>query len=354
MTSDSHVRAPAAQASAHGRVNLLGEHTDYNDGFVLPAAIPQRTTVSLRSISGPASRVYSQNLDRGCALEPGSAPSLQVARYVHGCLEEVRMRFGSVPPLDIHIASDVPMGVGLSSSAALEIATLRALRELLRLPLDDVALALMAQKVEIDHAGVHCGILDQMACSLLSPGGMLYLDTRTLQRERLPLPEGSELLVVDSGLSRELAGSAYNERRAQCEQAARLLGVDALRDVADASALRGLPPLLRRRARHVVSENERVQQARLADAATFGRLMRASHASLSQDYEVSTPELDRLVELLVADAEVYGAKLSGAGFGGACVALCAAGKAAAAGARVTAAYNAQGGTALVCVPASGA
>ena len=162
----------------------------------------------------------------------------------------------------------------------------------------------------------------------------------------------AELLVIDSGLSRSLAGSAYNERRAQCEQAAGLLGVRSLRDLADATALRKLPPLLRRRARHVVSENDRVQQARGADAALFGRLMQASHASLSTDYEVSTPELDRLVAALTADADVYGAKLTGAGFGGACVALCRDGTAAAAGLRVAAAYNASGGAARVCVPAA--
>jgi galactokinase len=170
-----------------------------------------------------------------------------------------------------------------------------------------------------------------MASSLAEEGRMLFLDTRSLQRELLPLPGKSAVVVIDSGTPRSLAASGYNERRAQCEQAAQALGVRALRDVEDTRVLDRLPEPLRRRARHVLRENARVlQAARAATAEEFGRLMNASHDSLREDYEVSTPQLDALVDALRAQPAVYGAKLTGAGFGGACVALCRAGQARAA------------------------
>jgi galactokinase len=248
-----------------------------------------------------------------------------------------------VPNLDIHVHSDVPMGVGLSSSAALEVATLRALRELLALDIDDVRIARMAQRAEIDFAQVNCGIMDQMASSLADESHMLFLDTRTLERKLVPLPPDAEILVIDSGLSRSLAASAYNTRRAECEAAARALGVPALRDVDDMARVDALDEPQRSRARHVVSENARVLRAvEGVDAATFGSLMNDSHASLRDDYEVSVPELDRLVELLQAHPSVHGARLTGAGFGGACVALCRAGAASRAGAEVAAKYGERG------------
>jgi galactokinase len=342
---------PAVFASAHGRVNLLGEHTDYNEGLVLPAAIPQRTTIAMRASTTDRSLLYAANLEQECVLVPGQLPPLQFARYVHGCMEVVRARFGPIPPLLVHAASDVPMEVGLSSSAALEVATLRALRALLGLALDDIEIARLGQQAEIEYAGVHCGILDQMACSLLTPGQMLYLDTRSFERTLLPLPAGCELLVVDSGLSRSLASSKYNERRSECEQAAQALGLASLRECEDPRAVEVLPPPLRSRARHVVTENARVRQAQEASAHELGRLMQASHRSLSEDYEVSVPALDLLVRLLSADEDVYGAKLTGAGFGGACVALCREGAAVRAGQRVLNAYSAAGQSGKVLVPA---
>src|SRR5690606_8034021 len=202
--------------------------------------------------AAPPSIVYSANLDEESAFEAGVAPQARFARYVYGCIEEVRARFGDLPPLEIHVESSVPIGVGLSSSAALEVATLRALRELIAHDLEDVDNALQGQRAEIVHVGVRVGILDQMACSLLTPGRKLYLDTRSLERSLLPLPADSELLVVDSGISRSLAGSKYNERRAECEQAAQALGVRTLRDCADLQAAENLPPPLNRRARHVI------------------------------------------------------------------------------------------------------
>lgn len=317
--------APQASASAPGRVNLLGEHTDYNGGFVLPTAIPQRTRAVVARSPDARWRLHAGNLNENCEYEDGETPVASFARYLYGCAEVVKQRGDQIAPLSVYIASDVPIGSGLSSSAALEVAFLRALRELFQLRFDDVELAQLAQQAEIDFAGVRCGILDQMACSLADEQHMLFLDTRTLERRVLPLPQ-ARIIVIDSGVARTLAGSGYNERRAQCEAAARMLGVSELRDVrahpGDLARVAALPPPLAQRARHVVTENERVlEAARGVDAVRFGELMNASHASLRDDYEVSTPELDQLVHLLQQHAGVYGARLTGAGFGGACVAL---------------------------------
>jgi galactokinase len=317
--------APEALAEAPGRVNLLGEHTDYNDGFVLPVAIPQKTRVAMRRSESDGFTLQAAELDCAARFTLDAPPQEHFATYVYGCIAEARKQGADIPPLDIHVASDVPMGVGLSSSAALEVATLRCLRALLSLPFDDVLIAQLAQRAEIEHAGVRCGIMDQMASSLADTTRALLLDTRSLERRSVPLPEGSEVLVLDSGVARSLAASGYNERRGQCEQAARSLGVASLRDVARVDMLDALPELLRRRARHVITENARVLQAvGCRTAGQFGALMNASHASLRDDYEVSTPELDELVALLQAQPGVFGARLTGAGFGGACVALCRA------------------------------
>jgi galactokinase len=304
----------------------------------------------MRAASGPRSVVYSANLDETAQFGPADPPQPQFAKYVYGCIEELRLQGGNAPALEIHIQSQVPMGVGLSSSAALEVATLRALRELLKLPFDDVLVAQLAQRAEIRHAGVNCGILDQMASSLLEPGAMLFLDTRTLERRLLPLPSDAEVLVIDSGVTRSLAGSRYNERRAECEEAAARLGVASLRDAFDQRAIDRLPDPWRRRARHVASENTRVQQALSANAEEFGRLMNASHRSLQEDYEVSIAPLNTLAELMQAHQDVYGAKLTGAGFGGACVALCRAGAAATAGAAIVGEYKRAGLNGRVLVP----
>jgi galactokinase len=208
------------------------------------------------------------------------------------------------------------------------MATLRAVRVLMKLDVDDVGLARIAHRAENEYVGVRCGILDQMACSLLDGGTMLFLDTRTLERTLLPLPAEAEIVVIDSGVARSLASSKYNERRDECERAARMLGVPALRDLTCASDADALPDPLCRRARHVVTENGRaLRGAQGVDAVEFGALMSASHRSLRDDYEVSIPALNALVDVLIEQPGVHGAKLTGAGFGGACVALCAVGEA---------------------------
>lgn len=328
-----------AEARAPGRVNLLGEHTDYNQGLVLPLAIPREVHTQVAVNEHGIHRFHSLQLGATVRLEPGERPAPGFGRYVWGCLEVARRHGHAIPALDIRIDSAVPIGAGLSSSAALEVSVLRALRQRFALDLDDVELASWAHEAEVVHAGVRCGILDQMASSLATADRMLFLDTRSLERRLLPLPDGAALCIIDSGASRELAGSGYNERRSECEAAARRLGVESLRDVADIGTLDSLPPVLHRRARHVLTENARVRAALAGvDAHTFGGLMNASHASLSRDYEVSTPALDRLAALLREDVAVFGAKLTGAGFGGACVALTRRGESADVAQRVLARF----------------
>jgi galactokinase len=349
--------APEAFAQAPGRVNLLGEHTDYNDGFMLPVATPQRTGVALAASSDDQHHLYSGTLDGNVtfAAKGGSAPQ-GFGSYIEGCIRLIEALGVEVPPLRVFVTTNLPVGAGLSSSAALEVATLRALRQLLGFELDDVKLAQIAQRAEIDYAHVNCGIMDQMASSLCDERNMLFIDARSLEHRLVQMPPDSELIVIDSGMPRTLAASKYNERRAECEEASRKLGVKALRDVTDPSVVESLPEPMRRRARHVVLEDLRVlEAAQGVSAERFGALMNASHDSLRDDYEVSIPELDQLVAALRAAPGVLGARLTGAGFGGACVALCRAGQARQAAETALSTYNKNGrrGRILIPVPAQG-
>jgi galactokinase len=351
--------APEASASAPGRVNLLGEHTDYNDGFMLPVATPQRTEVALSRSHDGHFQLYSATLDSHVTFAHDSSAPSGFGSYIEGCIRLLQARGIEVPPLRVFCQTSLAVGSGLSSSAALEVATLRALRDLLGFDLDDVALAQIAQRAEIEFAHVNCGIMDQMASSLADPGTMLFIDARTLAHRLVPLPEGTSLIVIDTGVPRTLAASKYNERRSECEEAARLLHVKALRDVTDLALVEALPDPVRRRARHVVSENARVLEAADGvDGVRFGALMNAAHQSLRDDYEVSIPELDALVQALRDQDGVLGARLTGAGFGGACVALCRTGKAGEAAAAALLAYdnntnNGQKGRVLIPVPHEG-
>lgn len=353
MTSFSAIfhDQPEVEAQAPGRVNLLGEHTDYNDGFVLPTAIPQQTTVQLGFSADGGYHFYSQDLDQYITWGLNQPVPSGFARYLVGCIRSLEKEGVEIPPLKVWIHSDVPMGSGLSSSAALEVAMLRGLRSLLQLDLDDVRIAQLGQQAEIHYAGVQCGIMDQMASSLADDRHLLFLDTRSLAREILSLPDGAEILVIDSGIPRKLAESGYNQRRSECEAAAQHLGVKALRDISDPQAVESLPAPLRQRARHVVTEDNRVLEAKQGvSAQRFGELMNASHASLRDDYDVSVPGLDHLVALLQKQAGVFGARLTGAGFGGACVALVELGKATAIAQRVLADYEQSGYHGKLLVP----
>ena len=344
-------KPPETEASAPGRVNLLGEHTDYNDGFVLPTAIPQSTTVQVGFSTDGQHHFYSEDLDEKVSISENNNTPSGFASYIFGCIEVLKSAGNTIPLLNLYVKSSVPMGSGLSSSAALEVAILRALRQLLNLSIDDVEIAQLAQQAEIHYAGVQCGIMDQMASSLADTEHILFLDTRSLERRVLPFPDKAEIVVIDSGIPRTLASSGYNQRRAECEEAARLLNVKALRDITDADAVQELPEPLRRRARHVVTENNRVLEAvEKVSSSRFGELMNASHASLRDDYEVSVPALDTLVGMLQKTAGVFGARLTGAGFGGACVALVAAGEGKAIATNILEQYNQAGYTGRILVP----
>jgi len=316
-------------ASANGRVNMLGEHTDYNEGLVLPTAIPLATEVALARSRDDAFHFLSQDLsgaDARVDYAAGAEPQHGYGRYLYGCIEVLRGEGIAVNPCCFAISSTVPMGAGLSSSAALEVAALRALRNLYGFACDDVKIARLAQRAEIEYVGVHCGIMDQMAASLGAPGKLLYLDTRSLETRLTPFPPGTEITVLDCGVSRTLSGSFYNERRRECETAAAALGLASLRDVADIALVDSLPAPLRARARHVVSENRRVVEAvGGVSPSHFGWLMNESHRSLRDDFAVSVEALDNLVDCLLQQPAVFGCKLTGAGFGGACVALVEAG-----------------------------
>lgn len=358
-------REAAVRADAPGRVNLIGEHTDYSGGFVLPLAIPQRTRVELAVQDGTRVRAWSANLDGRDHRNPAEyrlgeeTPGRGWLDYVQGVTQVLARQGHRLGGFDLRIESDVPPGSGLSSSAALEVSLLRALREAFRLDLDDVKLALAGQKAENDFVGAPVGVMDQMASSLADATTALFLDTRTLRYQRIPLPARAELAVIDSGVSHSHSTGEYRVRRRECEKAAELLGVPQLRDLDrnDLWRLAALPEPLDRRARHVITENARVRGAVAAmqegNLERLGTLINASHDSLRDDYEVSVPEVDLLVRLAQAEPDVYGARMTGGGFGGSIVILARQGSARAVGDRVAERYSRESGrTGTRLVPAA--
>ena len=329
---------PALVARAPGRVNLIGDHTDYNDGFVLPMAIDRAVWIALRPRRDGRVELHSLDFGEtaGFTLDDPSLRAGQARAHGEGWVEYVRGVAWALGDAGLEtgsgwegvVAGDVPLGAGLSSSAALELAAARAFAGLARLPWEPARMAKLAQRAENAWVGVNCGIMDQLISAAGRAGHALLIDCRSLGTRAVPIPANAAVVVLDTATRRGLVDSAYNERRAQCEAAARFFGVPALRDVSVEEFERRAPELdelTRRRARHVVTEDARVLAAADAlaagDVAAVGRLMDASHASLRDDFEVSSRELDAMVEVARAQRGCFGARMTGAGFGGCAVAL---------------------------------
>jgi galactokinase len=344
-------RPPLVSAEAPGRVNLIGEHTDYNGGLVLPLAIPQRTRAELAPRHDDRVRAWTANLQRevGEYRLGTERPGRGWLDYVQGITQALQVAGHRLGGFDLRIESAVPLGSGLASSAALEVAVLRALREAFSLRLDDVEIALLGQKAEAGFVGAPVGVMDQMASQMADERRALFLDTRHMRFDRVPLPPGIEVAVIDSGISHHHAGGEYRIRRDECERASELLGFPELRDldIQDLWRLATLPEPLDRRARHVITENARVRAAVAAmqegNLERLGKLMATAHDSLRDDFEVSLPEIDRLVDLAHNEPGVYGARLTGGGFGGSVVLLTRVGDARSIAERVAAEYRERSG-----------
>lgn len=329
--------APAPRvAAAPGRVNLIGEHTDYNDGYVLPMAIARAAVVAFRPRSDRILRGHAVAFDEtGERALDGLAPpgGHDWLSYVAGVAWAFAAEGLAVPGLDVVVDGDVPLGAGLSSSAALEMATARALCAAGEVAWEPVRMARLGQKAENQYVGMNCGIMDQFASAVSEEGAALLLDCRSLETRTVPVPEDAAVVVMDTGARRALAGSAYNDRRAACERAVAHLrtlqpSIRALRDVTPDLLERGragLDPADYRRASHVVPESRRpVEMAEALEAGDLtaaGRLMNDSHFSLRDLYEVSCEELDLITEIARRHVACFGARMTGAGFGGCAVAL---------------------------------
>jgi galactokinase len=322
---------PARIFRAPGRVNLIGEHTDYNDGFVMPAAIDFNTWVAIAPRADRTLMAYSENVSEGAEFDldaAAPAPRHQWSDYVFGVAVMLEQAGHRPQGADLLIFGDVPLGAGLSSSASIEVATGFALLKNSGLPVDPVELVKLCQKAENNFVGMRCGIMDQFISCCGHANRALWLDCRSLDYRLLPLPPGVSLAICNTMVRHVLAGGEYNKRRAECEAgvshfARELPNVRALRDVTLADLERygrDLPEVIQRRCRHIISENARVMDAAGAldrgDLAAFGALMAESHRSLRDDFEVSCAELDKMVEIASPLKCVIGARMTGGGFGG--------------------------------------
>nr|WP_145490792.1 MULTISPECIES: galactokinase [Streptomyces] len=327
---------PEGVWAAPGRVNLIGEHTDYNDGFVMPFALPHQALAAVSRRADGLLRLHSADMAGGVvelrldALAPGTDPAWTA--YPAGVVWALREAGHPVTGADIHLSSTVPTGAGLSSSAALEVVIALALRDLYGLDLARGQLARLCQRAENVYVGAPTGIMDQTAAACCEPGHALFLDTRDLSQRQIPFDlaaEGLRLLVVDTQVKHAHSGGEYGKRRAGCEKGAALLGVDALRDIAhadlDAALARlGADEEIRRLVRHVVTEDERVERTvallRAGTPRAIGPVLTEGHASLRDDFRISCPELDLAVETALAHGAL-GARMTGGGFGGSAIVL---------------------------------
>ncbi|MDR3457263.1 MAG: galactokinase [Verrucomicrobiae bacterium] len=329
-------RAPRWIVAAPGRVNVIGEHTDYNDGFVLPMAIERYAIMAADAGAAPGKiSIYDTHFKESATVDvsaPVTKGQPKWSNYIRGVLAGFQQRGVKIPALDVAFMSTVPLGGGLSSSAALEVCTATLMEAATGKAIDPIEKALLAQKAEHDFAGVPCGIMDQFISALGREGHLLLLDCRTRKTELVPMSDPSvALLVINTNVKHELSGGEYAERRAQCEEAAKNIGVKSLRDVTPdqlEKAKGKLTEVVYRRARHVIGEIERTTHAaegiRASNWPSVGNLMYASHASLRDDYEVSCKELDDVVAIaedIGYKGGVYGCRMTGGGFGGCCVAL---------------------------------
>ena len=363
--------APALIVQAPGRVNLIGEHTDYNDGFVLPCAIDFGTLIAARERSDATVRVVAS--DYGDAVDEFSLEAPIVARadvlwahYIRGVVKMLLERGLPLRGADLAVAGNVPQGAGLSSSASLEVAVAQAFKSLQGLQaLTPTEMALIAQRAENQFVGCNCGIMDQLIAARGESGSALLIDCRSLEARAVPLPADRVVMIVHSHVKRGLVDSEYNTRRQQCEAAARHYGVKALRDL-DVEGLErgaeGLDPVVLRRARHIVTENQRTLDAATAlaggDYPRLGLLMAESHASMRDEFEITVEPIDRLVEIIKsAVGSEGGVRMTGGGFGGCVVAVLPETLVAPAKAAIAARYRAPSGapaSVYVCHASGGA
>jgi len=322
---------PVFIVRAPGRVNLIGEHTDYNDGFVLPMAIDHAVWIALRPRDDSVVRIHSLDLKLAADLELDSFSKGEGwVEYLKGVAHELQVAGYKLKGWEGVMAGDVPIGAGLSSSAAVELATARTFGCVSGFEWDAVKMAKIGQRAENHWVGVNCGIMDQMASAASRAGHALFLDCRSLEIQHIPMPADVAVVVMDTSTRRGLVTSAYNERRSQCEEAARYFSVKALRDVSvkefeERRGKKEVNEAVWRRARHIITENQRVLDAikamRAGDIKTVGKLFNESHASLRDDFEVTNEALNQIVESALEQEGCYGARMTGAGFGGCAVAL---------------------------------
>jgi galactokinase len=326
--------APRFVVKAPGRVNVLGEHVDYNAGFVLPAAIDRATYVAFSPAPDENTTLLALDFDQRAVFSPQQVAARQPedwARYPAGVAWALTESGLSAPPMQAVFASDVPRGAGLSSSASVEVAFATAWQTLGGWSLSPMQIAQLSQRAENEYVGVHCGLMDQFASACGVENHLLLLDCRSLDWQTVSLPADVAIVIADTGVRRSLASSgAYNELRAHCEEASLLLGVDALRDISPTEFARNahrLRPIVAKRAQHVVDEIARVEKSldllQAGDMPAFGALVSDCHASLRDLFEVSCPELDVMVKIAQSLPGCYGARLTGAGFGGCTVNLVA-------------------------------